>query len=66
MSTRNDYLALFADHTDAVEYEALALSIGSDLLPATARAVRDGADLTPEYWEWLCSQVPDYLSEVDE
>jgi hypothetical protein len=42
--------------TTALEFESLALSIGYELLPPEARAVIDGEDPTPAYWQWLADQ----------
>jgi hypothetical protein len=57
MQTRDAYLSLFKSTADAVAFEDAALSSDPKLLPKVAVAVRDGAEPTPEYWTWLCSQV---------
>lgn len=54
---KSDYLALFGNKDAAIEYEDTALSIGNEYLPECAQAVRDGAEPTPEYWQWLCNEV---------
>lgn len=53
---RDAYLARFGTKTDAVRFEERVLAIGSEFLPPPARAVRDGAEPSPEYWAWLCDQ----------
>jgi hypothetical protein len=51
------YRLLFDNRTDAVEFENQALSIPRAWLPACAQAVLDGADPTPEYWDWLSQEA---------
>lgn len=57
VQTREQYNSLFASTAEAIEHENAALSIGRDLLPAPALLVLEGATPTPDYWNWLASQV---------
>lgn len=62
---RGVYLARFGTQVEAVKFEERVLSIGSEFLPAFAVAVRDGAEPTAEYWEWLIAQHQAVTSEGD-
>jgi len=59
-STREDYLGRFSNVESAVEYENTCLSAIEPCMegvPECAIRVRAGGEPTPEYWQWLCSQV---------
>jgi hypothetical protein len=44
-------------HAEAVAFEEIALSVGSEFLPACAkRVLNDPDDVTAEYWEWLADE----------
>lgn len=55
--------------TNLIETENQILSIGSDLLPEVARAVRDGEELTAteryEYQAWLAEQIERQWQECE-
>lgn len=59
--TRQDYLARFPSTSDAIEFETQVLSIGEDLLPACAIAVKANRNPLWEppssYWAFLCLEV---------
>lgn len=59
ITTNAAYLDLFTSPTEATEFENQCLSIGHDLLPASALAVLEdrSADPAPEYWTWLANQL---------
>lgn len=57
MSTREQFLARFKSTSDAIEFETATLSIGRELLPPCARAVLDRQEPTPDYWDFLVSQI---------
>lgn len=53
---REDFVALFSNLAEAVEFENQALSIGRELLPPAAIAVLDGGTATSDYYAWLADQ----------
>lgn len=53
---RQDYIKHVGNYRLAVEFETQALSAAAEFLPLPARAVRDGGEPTPAYWEWLIEQ----------
>ena len=55
--TKTQYLALFPSLTAAVDHEQACLSIASEFRPACADLVLVGAEPTPDYWQWLASQL---------
>lgn len=56
ITTRNAYLALFANVDQALNFETWILSEGDDM-PPEAIAVLNGEDATPAYWQFLADQV---------
>ena len=57
IQTRTQYLTLFPTAAAALEHEQACLSIASEFRPACADLVIAGAEPTPDYWQWLASQV---------
>lgn len=55
--TKQDYVALFNNVADAIEFNNQVLSISRQFLPPCAQNVLNGNAATPEYWTWLASQV---------
>lgn len=55
--TRTQYLALFPSTQAALDHEQACLSIGSQFRPPCADLVLAGAEPTPDYWQWLASQL---------
>lgn len=56
IQTRTQYLALFPTASAALEHEQACLSIGA-FRPPCADLVIAGAEPTPDYWQWLASQI---------
>ncbi len=52
------------DKIDLIDAEQSIMSIGRELLPASARAVLDGGEATPAYWEWLAEQIIQMANEA--
>ena len=59
MSTRKQYISLFANQYKALEFEDTMLSIGSEFLPPCAVSVLTNHLIEPtsEYWQWLIDQA---------
>lgn len=62
-TTRQDFRALFKREADADAFEAHILKTARALLPPEAQAVRDGAEPTPAYWDFLAGQAELALDE---
>lgn len=57
VATRELFLAKFQTHTEAIAFETYVLGAGRDFLPRHAQEVLDGAEPTPEYWDFLIGQI---------
>lgn len=57
ITTRTQYLALFSDPAAAIAHEEACLAIGSQFRPPSADLVIAGVEPTPDYWQWLASQI---------
>ncbi len=57
--TREDWIDYIGDVGAAIRFENEALSIGREFLPSFALAVLDGAEGSPEYWDWLARSLDD-------
>ena len=54
---RADFVEMFDDLIDAVEFEDAVLSSGREFLPECAQIVLDGGAPTAAYWRWLQEQA---------
>lgn len=55
--SQSDILAAFGTMNSFYENESIVLSIGTEFLPAHAKAVLAGESRTVEYFQWLLTQV---------
>ncbi len=51
------------EKVDLLDAEQTILSIGREFLPPSALAVLDGAEATPEYWDFLAEQIIQQVNE---
>ena len=55
-TTREQWIVLCGSKGTAVDYEEGVLQAGREFLPSVARAVLDGAEPSPAYWQFLADQ----------
>jgi hypothetical protein len=51
--SREQFVRLAGSLEEAIRFQKRCLALPDALLPPPARAVRDGAAPTVEYWQWL-------------